>query len=258
LRDGVSEGIAGYSGSFDVDAEALDLIRLEVIADDIPPHLSIQSARDEMYYARVAIGNGEFLLPQSSELVLISMDGTEGRNRVRFSDCRQYTGESTISFDEAPPQPDLPPPASPVTVELPIGLSLDVELTTPIGLQPPIIGTPFEGLLRGNARHRGSTAVPKGAIVRGRLLEGRPLPRSGVAVALMLFEVEFPGARAGIHAVPEEIGSALVLGGGSRIGVDKQGIIYMSGAAATLHKGTRMLWRIVPPNPSSTTGRQPR
>ena len=102
VRIGELEEVVGYRGSFDVDATTMDLMRLEVIADEIPPRLPIQSASDVMLYARQRIGGGDFLLPQSSELTMVAINGLESRNRVHFASCRQYSGESVLSFADAP------------------------------------------------------------------------------------------------------------------------------------------------------------
>jgi hypothetical protein len=95
----------GYRGSFHVDAVTLDLQDFSVETVEIPASLSLRSARDRMEYQRVAIGNSDFLLPRSSEMVVTSLNGIESRNRTLFHACRQYAGESVLTFDEAPDSP---------------------------------------------------------------------------------------------------------------------------------------------------------
>ena len=70
LRVPPREAQVGYHGSFLVDRETLDLVRLEVAAADIPPDLGLTGAVDVMEYSRVRIGDGEYTLPASSELLL--------------------------------------------------------------------------------------------------------------------------------------------------------------------------------------------
>jgi hypothetical protein len=95
----------GYRGSFHVDAVTLDLQDFVVETVEIPPTLRLRGARDLMEYQRVAIGNAEFLLPRSSEMVVTAFNGIESRNRTLFHACRQYAGESVLTFDEAPEIP---------------------------------------------------------------------------------------------------------------------------------------------------------
>ena len=100
IRVGPNHAIMEYHGSFWVDADTLDLIRLEVHADKPPPNLNLTEASDTMEYRRARIGGAEFLLPQSSELQMIDLLGNVVRNRTQFSACRQYAGESKLSFVE--------------------------------------------------------------------------------------------------------------------------------------------------------------
>ena len=97
LRVNQVEAIVGYHGSFWADPETLDLRRLEIFADDIPSYIDVESAFDRMDYAMVPIGGEPFLLPVESVLELKSRSG-EHRNFMRFSGCRQYTGDSVLKF----------------------------------------------------------------------------------------------------------------------------------------------------------------
>jgi len=247
LRSGKMEGVAGYHGTFDADAATLDLVRLEVVAEDIPPHLPIAAARDEMYYARVPIGGGDYLLPQSSVLTLTDLDGTESRNRVTFAGCRQYGIESTIRFDDPPPGEAAPPPPA-VEVDLPEGLMLETTLETAVSLQPPVIGAPFEARLVRDAKVKGKTWVPRGAVARGRILSQQRFYQrmETLVLRLELADLEFPGAHAEIRALPEEIFAMAAASG--RAGVGKQGIIYVYGPRRDLATGTRITWRVVAKN----------
>lgn len=242
LRSGPLEGVAGYRGWFEADTRTLDLIRLEVEADDIPEHLPIRAARDRMEYARVAIGERDFLLPKSSELVLSDVEGTESRNLTSFSGCRQYTGESTISF--ADPEPAATPaPERVVPVELPDGLGLTVTFDETIQFNKAAIGDQITGRVVENARWKGKTMVPRGAVVKARLLGfKRYYARvEFMRVAVALTAVDFPGAHAEIDAKIEDIAG---LPGWTRTAVDKQGIINISGSRLELPRGLRMVWRV--------------
>src|SRR5271155_4430091 len=80
----------GYRGRFWVDAKSLDLIRLELTADDIPSALQLSAASESIEYGPVSIGNGTFLLPRSSELSLVDAAGAEAKNRTSYVACHQF------------------------------------------------------------------------------------------------------------------------------------------------------------------------
>ena len=242
VKLGTAEGIAGYHGSFDADAGTLDLVSLDVFTDDIPTNVPISVASDELRYARTHIGERDFLLPESSIMTITDLEGNESRNRTAFSQCRQYSGQSTISFADPPPQ-GTPAEPVPVPVDLPEGLLLDVRLETSIVFGKAAIGDPLEGRLGSDARFHGRTFVPKNALVRGRLLRierfqtNVPITR----LAIEFNELEFPGARASFRATLEDFGPVVP---GVSTAADKQGIIVMRGSRQEIARGVRMLWRI--------------
>ena len=53
-----------------------------------------------MDYTRVKIGSGDFMLPEVSTMDALYSNGAETLNETRYSDCREYVGESTIHFDD--------------------------------------------------------------------------------------------------------------------------------------------------------------
>jgi len=101
----------GYHGSFWVQPDTLDLIRLEAHADSIPPDLDLAEASHALEYHPVRIGEADFLLPQISELAMIDRAGNENRNRTDLDSCRRYIAESAIRF--VPPVPAAKPRQSP-------------------------------------------------------------------------------------------------------------------------------------------------
>jgi hypothetical protein len=170
IRIGRNQAFVEYHGSFWVDADTLDLIRLEVLADKPPPSLNLAEASDTMEYQRATIGGGDFLLPQSSELVMIDLMGNANRNRTQFSACRQYAGESKLSFaepttDVAAPAPT--PEAKPI--RLPPGLTVEVRLKTPIQSGRSATGDPITALVGRDVKKDGEIVAPKGAVLTGRI-----------------------------------------------------------------------------------------
>jgi len=51
-----------------------------------------------MDYKRVHLNDSELLLPLATRLQIVDTDGTKD-NRTVFSDCHEFLGESTVSFD---------------------------------------------------------------------------------------------------------------------------------------------------------------
>lgn len=203
------EARVAYRGSFWVDARTLDVLRLEVIADEIPEELGLREARTTIEYARIPIGEQEFLLPRRSELLMTDLAGNESRNRVEFSQCRQFTGESHLSFGDPPP--DVEPPEREVReIELPGGLGLELRLETPVDSQTSFVGDPLRAVVARQVKKGGRIVIPKGAVVTGRLtrLERLAAPASHYLVGFEFYTVEFDGVRAPFRGHLEQAGTA--------------------------------------------------
>jgi hypothetical protein len=197
-----NEAFVGHHGTFWVAADTLDLIRLEVHADDIPPSLDLAQASDAMEYSRLHIGDGDFLLPKSSEFVVSDVFGNENRNRAEFSACRQYTGESVISFDVASTVQAAPARQAPVIL-VPGGVRVEVRLQTPIDSYHSARGDLITAVVGKDARNRGKIVAPKGALLTGRItrLEKRSTPNQDYFfVGLDFTTIEFGGGRGEFRA----------------------------------------------------------
>jgi hypothetical protein len=96
----------GVRGTFWVDAENLDLTRIEEHAVDVPPETGMKKIDSTVHYARMRIGDSSVLLPQSADLTVTNLDGWERRNKIEFSGCREYVSESTVQFGDPA---ELPP-----------------------------------------------------------------------------------------------------------------------------------------------------
>lgn len=251
VKIGAAAGIAGYYGYFEAETESLDVVSLDVLADEeIPPHVPIRRSATRMRYQRMKIGESDFLLPESSELSIIDNNGDEARNFVHLNGCKQYGTESVISFADPPPATELPPapPATAATThqigELPIGLSFEVELDTTLTFPGAAIGDLLEGHLASDAKKKGAVMIPRGTAIRGRLLKFGPLPARVPAIGIMLRldEIELPGGRAQVYGIPERI---LPVGvSGARLSVDNGMIIIVGGVKHQLVRGSRIWWRL--------------
>jgi hypothetical protein len=94
----VGGAIVGYSGSFWVARDTLDLIRLSASADDLPYDLKLASDVTTIDYGQVSIGGAFFVLPLRSNWEAKDIFGAQTRNVVTFENCHQFVGESVLKF----------------------------------------------------------------------------------------------------------------------------------------------------------------
>ena len=199
------EDVAGFHGSFHVDAETLDLKRLEIIADDIPSELGLTEASDRVEYGRVQFGDENFLLPVESFSHLASATFSH-RNYVRFSACRKFTGESTLIFID----PDVPGggPAEVAVkeVELPVNAELRLLFTADFDPAKGAVGDSVEARLKVDLKRGKELIAPKGAIARGRILRLDRYP-SQYALRVRFTDLEWAGGHAPLKAVLDRVAS---------------------------------------------------
>lgn len=207
LRVGTREAIVGYWGSIRVDAASLDLLRLEVEAQDVPPALELQTARDAVEYVRSNIGGEAFLLPSFAELEMVALNGASNRNRTRFSSCHQYSGESRLIFDD--PDPATPVAAEPVRfLQGPPKLRIELELQSDLQLENAAIGDPVTAVLRKPVEIGAGITIARGALVHGRLAMKRQAwfgRYAGNILGIQFDQIDDRNTRVEISATLEEI-----------------------------------------------------
>jgi hypothetical protein len=267
IRVPPNEAIVGYHGSLWVHAETLDLVRLEVYADDIAPRVGVSEASDSIDYARVRIGDADFLLPQASELRMIDFAGNESLNRVQFSGCRQFTGQSFLSFGEAPVS-DSPAPETKVSeIRLPAGLPINLKLQTVLNSEKSFVGDPVTAVVSRNVKKGRTVVVPKGALASGRITRLQKIsePYAHFLVGLQFYSLQFAQSRAVFSARLEDVGPVSNATGPSgqllgrtyfpeaprrRISVEHMlsnqpsgvGVFQVKGKRLQLPRGFRMSW----------------
>ncbi len=134
----------GFHGSFLVDPADADLQQLIVEADEFEPRDPACRVEQTMNYQRVKIGTGDFLLPEVSTMKALYHNGSESVNETRYSDCREYVGESTISFDDG--SGNLDPAAAAVAAaktaarQLPPKTRLQIALAKPLDTEAAAAG----------------------------------------------------------------------------------------------------------------------
>jgi hypothetical protein len=162
-----------YSGTFQVDAETADVVRMTIATGDLPPATGTCRSTTTMDLTRVQIGNGQFLLPGQARQRFISPNAEETENTARFMNCREFRGESTVSFspDSGPASAEPGKSTAAKVLSLPVGLTFSFELAASIPTDTAAAGDAFSAKLTAALRDdRGKLLAPKGALVEGHLL----------------------------------------------------------------------------------------
>jgi hypothetical protein len=99
LSTGGATATVGLKGVIWVDPSPIDLVRLEMQAEDIPPALLLREVGTYVDYSRVRIGSTDVLLPQQGELHSTDILGRESRDVIVFTDCRAFQTDSSMHFE---------------------------------------------------------------------------------------------------------------------------------------------------------------
>jgi hypothetical protein len=206
------------------------------------------------------IGGNTFLLPQSAELRMVGDGNSESVNQTRFTACRQYLGESKLSFTD--PAPESATPVVVKVIDLPPGIMLEVSLDTPIASASSAVGDPIAATVQRAAKSNGAVIVPKGAVLHGRitLLRRQNIERGAYALGLDFSDFEFPGAKGTLHVELDQVAASPgIFGtpGSTRFGpywhlnnatapvkLESPGsVFFVRGDSFRLARGLRMYWR---------------
>jgi len=205
-------GTVGLHGSFWVDQQTYDVLRLELNADDFPPTLPLTEAVTSINYARTDLaGNVVVLLPESAEFRMAKFSGEISHNRIEFTHCRAFETQSAVSFDasdSAGQAPSFGVSSIDDTLRpLPGDLQIVVKLQSRIS-GDMAVGTLIDGVVADKvAAKKGAVLIPAGSSVRGRVrrLERYMDPVPYFVVALEFTEVELQGIRYRFYADLVEI-----------------------------------------------------
>jgi hypothetical protein len=245
VRNGEVMLPVGYHGSFYADPLSLDVRRLEIVADDIPAALKLSQISDTMAYAAVPIGNGEFLLPAASDELIVDSAGQANRNRLEFTACRQFTGQSVLSFDD-------PGPAEPAAKipqqerKLPPNLDLTLRLAEELDLVKAGIGDSVRAAVDTDVKVKKQIVLPKGAIATGRISRMERHP-DFIVVGFVFFDVEANSAHTQLDLVFERLGALLMpairnvsLRAPAR---GDEALVILPAGRKRLSQGILMVWR---------------
>jgi len=256
LRIEKTEGPVGYQGHVYNDAETLEIARIEIHIDEIPPYLPLKEGHKVIDYAPVDLGGVRHVLPASAEMTLVDLNGGESRNRAVFSGCKQYLGESRLVFEEPP---EAPQPQSQVEWTLPEGLEVRLRLAEPLDLSKAAMGDPVVFEVSRDSVRGGQVWLPRGARVTLRLdhIACRDYPISHCFFALVpgrfafqnksgefraalvqpdlwrSMELLLRNVRPQLRTIPAEMGQA----------PQEAAILIVSGRRGKLPSGFQTVWR---------------
>jgi hypothetical protein len=249
LRFRDSSYVTAFSGTFLADPETNDLVRLTVATGELPLAAETCEITATLDYSMVRIGDFRSLLPAHVRQRWVNPDGSEAENNTAFTACREYTGESTITFgpestaDPAGTAGNEPAAASPV----PAGLRFAMALTSPIPTDTAAAGDRFQAQLIEPLRDAKSKILaPKGAVVEGRLLRVQRYYHPPHAVVVFRPQtVEVKGAKVPLAASRDwghDVGEGPVEIDLPRSGEDRSGGFSFAGKHTVVPHGFRSYW----------------
>jgi hypothetical protein len=207
-----------------------------------------------MDYSRVRIGEGDFLLPSSSDLRISDLQGNESRNRTRFLNCRQYTGESVLTFDDPPENsPAEPAKIAQTEIVLPDGVELELKLLTAIDSSKNAVGDRIEAIVDRAMKREAGILVPKGANVKGRItrLEHRTRPAPHYIIALEFSTLEFEAHHARLNGTVRSLSRSWVPASQTyavrqlefAYRDSEERTLFEPGTRLRIPRGWRLIWR---------------
>lgn len=159
----------GWSGSFSAETDSFELLRLSVQADDIPVQLGLSSVVTEIEYGKHELATGAVQLPQTAVVSTSYTTGAMSVNHTEFSQCREFSAESILSFDDPAPSEKLPIDIQPREAVLPENLTIPLRLDAPIEFKRAAVGDPISATVDANVAQHGKRWLAKGTKVSGRI-----------------------------------------------------------------------------------------
>lgn len=270
-------GSAGvdYSGSWWIDPDTLDLLRLDIVAEEIPVHLRLSKLRMSIDYGAMNARGRQVSLALSSVIEMVHFSGEVHRDEIEFTNCREFSGEANLVFNVEETTNTNEGRGTPTTAfVVPGNLTIALRLQTPVDVRTASVGDGITARLEEDVKDRHRVWLPRGSLVHGRIrwLEHRQQNSGYVLTGLEFSDAEIGHDRAEFIAHLESIQpSAGVevdheerkeikrtnhfydLGGGGTVettivnSFDRKlpgvGYLYLTSTPFRLPEGFRMVWR---------------
>ncbi len=172
VGDQVNHQIVPFHGTFLLDPATVALVQLNVSADEIPPIIAACQISSTLDYGSGGSNGSDFVLPSQVRFHAVERDGADLENRTVFSGCHQFTGESSLRFDDPVPiaaaairertAPDEPIPANKLFT-----VSLTDSIQTATAAAGDMVTVLLRNAIKSNKRQ---VLLPSGAVVKGRIL----------------------------------------------------------------------------------------
>ena len=162
-----------YEGTVFADPQTSDLVRLRIRTEQPPEETGVCELDQDLEYARVHMNSGDFLLPSEAQVTVIHTDGTEAHNRITYSACHEFQGESTVRYEAAaePERSLTEKPVQTAPFSAPAGLPFKVVFTDRIDTATAAAGDLIGGRLKTAIRDRNEKVLlAEGTPVTGRIL----------------------------------------------------------------------------------------
>jgi hypothetical protein len=201
-----------YRGTFQVDPATDDLVQLVVQTEDLPLATGTCMSMATMDYAPVQIGPSQFLRPTQMKQQWVDSTGNEVENTTTFTACREYKGESTLTFlpeggattavAGEPGRDSADRKTAAAIPPIPAGLRFSMVLSPTIDTNTAAAGDLFTGSLAEPLKDaRSKVLAPKGSLVEGRIIRLEILHRPPqVLLVLRPRSVEAKGVKTPLAA----------------------------------------------------------
>lgn len=163
-----AKATAGYNVTAWHDAASLDLLRFELQSDDLPKAFPVRRTFEAVEYEAVQVNGQPVRMPVMTELSMTTRSGVEDRTVSTFSNCREYIGESKLTFEEPAPEQPGPTPQRAAVAELAPELEVQVKLDDAVDLKQTALGDPVPMTVLRDAVRNGRKWLSAGARVKGR------------------------------------------------------------------------------------------
>lgn len=239
-----------YSGTFQVDPNTEEVVRMNLQEDDLPEAVNYCTTLTSLNFRTAEIGNIKFVLAARAVQRFVYGNGQEIENTTTFGNCREYLGESKVTFaeDPEPAQASTKRGTPEKLASVPAGLRFVLALASAIETDTAAAGDPFAGKLTEpllDGQHK--VLAQTGSLVEGHLLrvQSFQFPRKEVIIIFKPETVEINGAKVPLLAVrdfPATGRRKIIL---PRAGEEHFGVFLVAGQHIALKKGFRSEWRTV-------------
>ena len=208
ITTAAGSAVVNYSGSYWVDPNTLDLLRLDIAAEEIPAQLGLSSIGMSIEYGTRMSRNRPVVMALSSVIEMAHFSGDISRDDIEFTNCREFSGDANLIFgSEETVNSSEGHPIAGKTFVLPGDLTIALRLEKPIDGRTASVGDAIEARVENDVRDRHRVWLPKGVLVHGRIrrLEYRAQQSSYVLAGLEFSEAEVGNDRAEFIAQLESI-----------------------------------------------------